>query len=68
MIVRPDARLFDPDLAFKPFDRRFNWSRLAASARIDDPEDMQRPFVDPGDALAAVVMGKGPAATGAAVK
>jgi hypothetical protein len=56
--VRPiDKRLFDPDEAFKPFDRRFNWKQLAASAQIDDPEDMLRPFIDANDALATVVMG-----------
>ena len=56
--VRPiDKRLFDPDEAFKPFDRRFNWKQLAASAQIDDPEDMLRPFIDADDALATVVMG-----------
>ncbi|MCX6552833.1 MAG: bifunctional YncE family protein/alkaline phosphatase family protein [Acidobacteria bacterium] len=53
----PDMRVFNPDLAFKPFDRRFNWTELAASARIDDPDDMQRPFSDPEAALASVVMG-----------
>jgi hypothetical protein len=26
-----DKRLFDPDAAFKPFDRRFNWKALAES-------------------------------------
>jgi len=53
----PDLRVFDPDAAFKPFDRRFNWKQLAASPRIDDPDDMRRPFEDPDDALATVVMG-----------
>jgi hypothetical protein len=53
-----DRRLFDPDLAFKPFDRRFNWNRLAGSPRMDDPADMQRPYANPRDPLAGVVMGK----------
>ena len=55
----PDPRLFDPDAAFKPFDRRFNWKGLSRSVRIDDPADMRRPFDDAGDALAPVVTAKG---------
>ena len=55
MIAVPDARLFDPDTAFKPFDRRFNWKALSRSAPLDDPDDMRRPFEDPDDALAKVV-------------
>ena len=38
----PDRRLFDPDAALKPFDRRFNWKALAASPVMDDPDDMRR--------------------------
>ncbi|HOG27813.1 MAG TPA: alkaline phosphatase family protein [Vicinamibacterales bacterium] len=53
----PDARIFNPDEAFKPFDRRFNWQRLAGSPRMDDPDDMLRPFREPGSAQAAVVLG-----------
>jgi hypothetical protein len=37
-----DTRLFDPDAALKPFDRRFNWKALAASPVMDDSEDMRR--------------------------
>jgi hypothetical protein len=41
--ARPvDRRLFDPDAALKPFDRRFNWNGLAASPVMDDPDDMRR--------------------------
>lgn len=36
-----DKRLFDPDVAFKPFDRRFNWKSLADSPIMDDPDDMR---------------------------
>jgi len=39
---RPYRRLFDPDAALKPFDRRFNWKALAASPVMDDPDDMRR--------------------------
>jgi len=53
----PDRRIFDPDEALKPFERGFNWKQLAASPRLDDPEDMRRPFDEPGTALAGVVMG-----------
>ena len=53
----PDRRIFDPDQALKPFDRGFNWKQLTASPRLDDPEDMRRPFEEPGAALAGVVMG-----------
>jgi hypothetical protein len=53
----PDLRVFDPSQALKPFDRGFNWKQLAASPRIDDPDDMRRPFEQPGAALAGVVMG-----------
>ena len=54
----PDRRVFDPGQALKPFDRGFNWKQLAASPRLDDPEDMRRPFEEPGAALAGVVMGR----------
>jgi hypothetical protein len=39
-----DKRLFDPDVAFKPFDRRFNWKSLAESPVMDDPDDMRAGF------------------------
>jgi hypothetical protein len=61
----PDRRIFDPDQALKPFDRGFNWAQLAASPRLDDPEDMRRPFEEAGTALAGVVMGS-PRAAGKA--
>ncbi len=54
----PDRRVFDPGQALKPFDRGFDWKQLAASPRLDDPEDMRRPFEEPGAALAGVVMGR----------
>jgi hypothetical protein len=50
-----DRRLFDPEMAFKPFDRRFNWRQLAESVEMDAPEDMRRAFDEPDDALARVV-------------
>jgi hypothetical protein len=53
----PDLRVFDPAQALKPFDRGFNWKQLAGSPRIDDPDDMRRPFEQPGTALARLVMG-----------
>jgi hypothetical protein len=37
-----DRRLFDPDAALKPFDRRFDWTALASSPVLDDPDDMRR--------------------------
>ncbi|MDR1989175.1 MAG: bifunctional YncE family protein/alkaline phosphatase family protein, partial [Acidobacteriaceae bacterium] len=40
-----DRRLFDPDVAFKPFDRRFNWQALAESAVMDDPDDMRAGYL-----------------------
>jgi hypothetical protein len=41
--VRPvDRRLFDPDAAFKPFDRRFNWKAVLNSDSMDDPDDMRK--------------------------
>jgi len=40
----PDKRLFDPDLAFKPFDRRFNWKGIGESPVMDDPKDMKKGF------------------------
>ncbi len=36
-----DRRLFDPDAALKPFDRKFNWKHYLQSVRMDDPEDMR---------------------------
>jgi hypothetical protein len=40
----PDKRIFDPDVAFKPFDRRFNWKALFESPNMDDPKDMRKYF------------------------
>ncbi len=43
--VRPvDKRLFDPDIAFKPFDRRFNWKGILESDDMDKLEDMRGYF------------------------
>jgi hypothetical protein len=43
--VRPiDKRLFDPDLAFKPFNRRFNWKALEESPVMDHPPDMRKNY------------------------
>jgi len=43
--IRPvDKRLFDPDMAFKPFDRRFNWKALLDSPEMDKLEDMRKNF------------------------
>jgi DNA-binding beta-propeller fold protein YncE len=53
-----DKRLFDPDAAFKPFDRRFNWKALAESPAIDDPDQMRAQFARPESALGAVTVGK----------
>jgi len=39
-----DKRLFDPEVAFKPFDRRFNWKELLDSPKMDDLEDMRRAY------------------------
>ena len=39
-----DKRLFDPDVAFKPFDRRFNGKALAESPVMDGPDDMRAGF------------------------
>ncbi len=45
--VRPvDKRLFDPEIAFKPFDRRFNWKAVLESDRIDKLEDMRGYYGD----------------------
>ncbi len=45
--LRPvDKRLFDPDAAFKPFDRRFNWKAVLDSPKMDDLEDMRRAYRD----------------------
>lgn len=39
--IRPvDRRLFDPEKAFKPFDRRFDWKAVLESPEMDDPDDM----------------------------
>ena len=43
--ARPvDKRLFDPDVAFKPFDRRFNWKAILESPDMDKLEDMRRAY------------------------
>jgi YVTN family beta-propeller protein len=44
-----DKRLFDPDVAFKPFDRRFNWKAIAESPIMDDPDDMRAGYERDGD-------------------
>jgi YVTN family beta-propeller protein len=44
-----DKRLFDPDLAFKPFDRRFNWKALGESPGMDDPEEMRADYAHDRD-------------------
>jgi DNA-binding beta-propeller fold protein YncE len=45
--ARPsDPRLFDPAVAFKPFDRRFNWKAMVDSPVMDDPDDMRRDLND----------------------
>jgi hypothetical protein len=41
-VIPLDKRLFDPDAAFKPFDRRFNWKGILESREMDDLEDMRR--------------------------
>ena len=47
-VAKPvDRRLFDPDAALKPFDRRFNWKGLAGSQAMDDPDDMRRQLPGP---------------------
>jgi DNA-binding beta-propeller fold protein YncE len=46
-LVPIDRQLFDPDVAFKPFDRRFNWKAMLDSPVMDDPEDMRRNFEEP---------------------
>ena len=44
-VARPaDPRLFDPGAALKPFDRRFSWKAVAASGKMDDPDDIRRQF------------------------
>ena len=51
-----DRRLFDPDAGAQAVRPRGSTGRqLAASPRLDDPEDMRRPFDEPGTALAGVV-------------
>jgi hypothetical protein len=39
-----DRRLFDPDAAFKPFDRRFDWKGILDSPPMDRLEDMRRGY------------------------
>jgi DNA-binding beta-propeller fold protein YncE len=46
-LVPIDRQLFDPDVAFKPFDRRFNWNAMLDSPVMDHPDDMRRNFEDP---------------------
>jgi hypothetical protein len=36
-LVPIDRRLFDPDVAFKPFDRRFNWKAMLDLPVMDHP-------------------------------
>jgi YVTN family beta-propeller protein len=51
--LRPvDRRLFDPDTAFKPFDRRFDWKEVLASPEMDRLEDMRRDQAEQGGAPA----------------
>ncbi len=39
-----DPRLFDPAAALGPFDRGFDWSALAESPIMDDPDDMRQGY------------------------
>jgi YVTN family beta-propeller protein len=43
-IRQVDKRLFDPDVAFKPFDRKFNWKGILESDDMDKLEDMRDYF------------------------
>jgi len=37
-----DPKIFDPQKALDPLNEKFNWKRLKASPKIDDPADMIR--------------------------
>ncbi|HPT32222.1 MAG TPA: hypothetical protein PLW67_10295, partial [Prolixibacteraceae bacterium] len=37
-----DIRIFDPQKAFDPYDREFNWQALKESPEIDNEEDFRK--------------------------
>ena len=57
-----DRRLFDPEAALTPLDRRFNWKAMADSPGLDEPEEMRRQYAAGAGPLAAVTLGSGGAA------
>jgi YVTN family beta-propeller protein len=40
--VPVDKRIFDPDVALKRYDRKFDWRQLDGSPRLDDDDDFRR--------------------------
>jgi hypothetical protein len=57
-VRRVDSRLFDPEQAFKPFDRHFDWKHLAESIGRDEPDDMRRQYAAGAGSVGVITMGR----------
>ncbi len=46
--VEVDPRIFDPTLALKPFDEKFDWKAMNESPNLDDPTEIKKAREDDG--------------------
>ncbi len=46
--VEVDPRVFDPTLALKPFDEKFDWKAMNESPTLDDPTEIKKAREDDG--------------------
>ncbi len=46
--VDVDPRVFDPKLALKPFDEKFDWKAMNESPTLDDPTEIKKAREDDG--------------------
>jgi YVTN family beta-propeller protein len=46
--VSVDPRVFDPKLALKPFDEKFDWEAMNESPSLDDPDEIKKAREDDG--------------------
>jgi YVTN family beta-propeller protein len=46
--VEVDPRIFDPTLALKPFDEKFDWKAMNESPNLDDPTEIKKTREDDG--------------------
>jgi hypothetical protein len=46
--VSIDPRIFDPRIALKPFDEKFDWKAMNESPMLDDPDEIKKARDDDG--------------------